>query len=140
MKCNKIERFLPAFLVGGLSGERRDAVARHLRDCAECRQELAALRADESVLRSVETPESPAWLATRVMAEVRDSGMVRSAPKPVWARLLPIAAAVLLVAGGTWAGIRLGTELARGGQTQTEYLDGSDLAFSELVESTLAGE
>ena len=140
MKCNKIERFLPAFLVGGLSGERRDAVARHLRDCAECRQELAALRADESILRSAEAPEAPAWLATRVMAEVRDSGMVRSAPKPVWTRLLPIAAAVLVVAGGTWAGIRLGTELARGGQTQTEYLDGSDLAFSELVESTLAGE
>jgi anti-sigma factor RsiW len=132
MNCNKNKRLLSRYLDHELDQGRRRQVEEHLESCARCRQELAELGATTSRLRELSAPGPSPFLATRVMAEVRLTGRHR---RPAWARLVTTAAAVLLVAGGAFAGLRLGTGLAGNGGTTDELLVSADETFAGFTES-----
>ncbi|HTW92219.1 MAG TPA: zf-HC2 domain-containing protein [bacterium] len=114
MKCDKEK--LVSLADRCLSEHEARAVEEHVAGCANCRQELELLKSDAAMLRQEPKPEVPAYLATRIIAGVRQR-QVQAGPwliatpvgqrglSRIWAR----AAAVVLVALGVW----LGTALAR---------------------------
>jgi anti-sigma factor RsiW len=140
MKCNKVTKRLSAWLDGEVSGTEKDRISRHLEKCANCRQELEILKADANVLRAFESPDASPYLLTRVMAEVRAEEPVRMpARRPWWQRAMPIAAGVLLVAGGLVAGTVMGNQMAGTDTEQQGLLDGTD-SFAEFAETVLVEE
>lgn len=66
MSCERVQNSISARLDGKLSGERAEAVARHLAGCRQCNvraKEMARLR---TVLRDLPPAAPPAYLATRL--------------------------------------------------------------------------
>lgn len=118
MKCNRVLRLLSRYLDQELGVIELRQLEEHLKGCEECQTELSALRADEQVLTSLQVPEIPVFLAGKVMAEVRAGARVRQVP--FWARALPLAAGVVMVAAGAWFGTLLGREFAGNGGTGSE--------------------
>jgi len=112
MKCDRVLRLLSSYLDRQLGAADRAELERHLERCRPCQDELDQLRADQQVLQAVETAPPPPYLRTRVMAEIR-SRATSSAPRPAWARVLAIAATVVVVAGSACAGVALGSSFAR---------------------------
>ena len=109
MKCDEVILRLVSLADGAISAGEAEAVRGHLAACADCRALLEQLRADAGLLRREPAPQVPAFLATRIMAEVR----VRKQPAGRWWGMSPAlarVAAVVLVAVGIW----LGTVLGRG--------------------------
>ena len=137
MKCNNCNRLLSRYLDRELEQDRARAVEEHLECCPACRDELARLAAASERLRALETPGPSPFLVTRVMAEVR---LARRGRRPAWARAMVAAAALLLVAGGAFAGVRLGTGLAGNGGTTDELLVSADETFAGFTESLLTEE
>lgn len=120
MKCNKAARLLPALVAGELEPVVSGKLARHLADCPACAALRAGFEADRALLRELPVSEPGPGLVTRVMAEARTGSRKRAWSLPALLGLRPglaAAALVLLVAGGIWAGARLGTGLVR------EYAD-----------------
>ncbi|MBM4381851.1 MAG: zf-HC2 domain-containing protein [Deltaproteobacteria bacterium] len=66
----RARRRLSEYLDGSLSERAQRAVAIHLDACAQCRRELAELRATVQLLRSLPELEEPAFLATRIEARI----------------------------------------------------------------------
>ena len=66
------EELLPWYANGTLAGEELQAVEDHLRNCAQCRQELAWLQQLRQQIKHIHAPESsPGELArARLMREV----------------------------------------------------------------------
>lgn len=120
MKCDEVRKRLSRFLDGELNVREKELVSRHIEQCPGCRQELAALEADRAILRTAQMPETPAYLVTRVMAEVRSQTSGRQRTSPFWARAFATAAAVLVVVAGAWFGTVLGREIAGNGNGSTE--------------------
>jgi hypothetical protein len=93
-------------------------VRKHVEDCSECRQELAALEAAMHVLEAWDAPEPSPFFETRVAARLRAEREARPAGffERLRSRLLyssnlhlrPVAAGalalLLLIGGGTYAG------------------------------------
>jgi hypothetical protein len=67
--CNGNKEDLVSYLYGDLEGAAKLAFERHLRDCAECRDELAAMRRVRADLLTWSPPE-PAF-AFRIVSEPR---------------------------------------------------------------------
>src|SRR5687768_4041233 len=86
-----------AYLLGALNELERHAFERHLAGCSECQQELERLRpAAEALPGSVAQLDPPPGLKKRLMAEVEgDSHVVPLRPRRP-ARLLAVAAVLLL--------------------------------------------
>jgi anti-sigma factor RsiW len=87
------------YLLGALNDLERQAFERHLRGCAECRDELERLQPAAAALPgSVEQVEPPPGLKRRLMAEVEGDSKVVALPprrrRP--ARLIAVAAVALL--------------------------------------------
>ena len=120
MKCDEVRKRLSRFLDGELNVREKELVSRHIEQCPDCRQEFAALEENRELLRSAQTPEAPAYLVTRVMAEVRSQTSGRQRTSPFWARAFATAAAVLVVVAGAWFGTVLGREIAGNGNGNTE--------------------
>jgi anti-sigma factor RsiW len=137
MKCKNAERLLSRYLDHELDQVRARQLEDHLARCAGCRQELADLAAATDRLRALDAPGPSPFLATRVMAEVR---LARRRHRPAWAKLVATAAAVLLVAGGAFAGVNLGTGLAGNGGSTDELLMSPDDTFAGFTESVLVEE
>lgn len=57
-----LDELLSAYLDGEVSAEERSCVVRHLETCPACRDDLAALHAARSMVRSLPTLEPPAGL------------------------------------------------------------------------------
>jgi len=97
----EIRRNLPAYCSGDLSPSEQAQVRDHLASCPACRGEVAELETVLRLLRTTPQVEPPPWLATRVMARVREQG----SPQSSWLRRLflplhiklPLEAAALLV-------------------------------------------
>jgi anti-sigma factor RsiW len=121
MKCNEILRLLPPYLDGEVPGRVRDGVSAHLSSCPACRSEMEALTADIGLLELAGTPEVTPFLATRVMAEIRQRQVipVRRAFRPGW--VLSMAAGVMLVALSLGVGTLVGSGLAQGSTSATGY-------------------
>ncbi|MBN2537460.1 zf-HC2 domain-containing protein [candidate division WOR-3 bacterium] len=134
MNCNNCNRMLSRYLDRELDQGRASELEEHLARCPACRDELARLAADAEGLRTLESAGPSPFLVTRVMAEVRLS---RRSRRPAWARAMATTAALLLVAGGAFAGIRVGTSLAGNGETTDEMLVSADETFAGFTESLL---
>ncbi|MHB9130056.1 MAG: anti-sigma factor family protein [Armatimonadota bacterium] len=80
MKCPSLEE-LAAYENGSLAREQRTTLDAHLGDCAQCRQELTALRATARLLAAMPAPEMPddLWpgVAARLQASPRPQRWVR---------------------------------------------------------------
>ena len=131
MSC---ETFVPALLqaaadgLDALSAADRDALRRHLEQCAECRRDLEAQRAVRAALTSRVDAEAPVGLVARVVSEI-DAGRswVELLRWRTWTvRLAPVAAGLLI----------LGLVTARDTSDATESVVG----VSELAESWAFGE
>jgi len=132
MNCGQVRRLLPPIHDKELSGRMREGVTSHLASCPACRAELEALEADMGLLEQVSTPEVSPYLATRVMAEVRQ----RSRPVRYGFRgLVGTLAAALVVAVSIGIGVLFGSGLA---QTTTPVTENSTEEAVSYVESSSA--
>lgn len=104
--------------LGHLTGPERDLVMDHVRDCAVCRDELAALSAAvEGTLAAVPRTEPAPGLATSVLSRIG----VREAtePRPRVPRWVGVAAAAVLGLG-LGSGVTLALGDGPGGAPATE--------------------
>jgi anti-sigma factor RsiW len=107
MNCDDMRLRLVSLADGAIGSDEAEAARRHLAACEDCRGLLERLQADAELLRREPAPEVPAFLATRIMADVRG----RKRPAGRWFGLSPAlvrVAAAVLVGVGIWLGILLG--------------------------------
>ncbi len=92
---------LAAYAGGDLDQVQRLQVEAHLAGCASCRAELADLRTALRLIRTTPEAEPPPWLATRIMARIREEeGLKRGWLQRFFFPLqvkLPLEVAALLV-------------------------------------------
>jgi predicted anti-sigma-YlaC factor YlaD len=67
---NQIRNLLPLQVAGGNSREEQMRVDDHLRQCSDCRSELASLRALAADLKSIPAPQPMFGLAQRTRARI----------------------------------------------------------------------
>jgi anti-sigma factor (TIGR02949 family) len=106
MECRHALDRLSPFLDDELDPVASREVARHVASCPDCAAALDRQRKlSESLRRDLEYHRAPDLLRARVMRDVRAATARERAPSPLatssW-RWLSAAAAVILVAGGTW--------------------------------------
>ncbi len=109
MNCSDVR--LEEYLDGELEDAAREAVEAHLNSCGTCRQEMAALRRLEEVLRAAPAGAPPE--AGRFLEEVR-----RRSRRPRWgpwaaAAAIPLAAALVVLVARRSSGEDLEAALAR---------------------------
>ena len=110
MNCENTIKHLEDYLEADLSADEKQAVERHLEQCAACRGELDALQALRAQLADLPVPRMPAGTFERMLENASRRAAPaapqthRFAPSP---RVLATAAAVLLAVG-----IALGLHLA----------------------------
>lgn len=80
---------------GEVASRARSEAEAHLKSCAACRAEHSAQLVVKSLLASLPQEEAPAFLMTRVMAEIKERKGAKSPAKLRWA--YSSAAALLLV-------------------------------------------
>ena len=68
----ELRSMLPALAGGELSKMDQVLLEQHLAECPVCRSELAQLQAVVQAMRSTTELEPPSWLATRIMARVKE--------------------------------------------------------------------
>ncbi len=103
MKCARARACMSPYLEREIEPRACDALEAHLSDCRNCRRELAALRSTVDLLRDLTAPATPAQLADRTLARLREAP---ARGRAAW-RLAPG-----LVAAGLAA--LVGIQLARG--------------------------
>jgi hypothetical protein len=98
---------MPLLLVEALDHASRELTHRHIESCPECSEEWAALKETWQVMGEVPIVEVPPRVRDRFLAEVMPAGVV--APSNVvpfqqrrWTKWLAQAAAVVLLAGGSY--------------------------------------
>jgi anti-sigma factor RsiW len=114
MKCEEVRQLLPEHLLGSLDEPEQLAVGTHLRGCASCRDERAALEEGlDTFSRAAHDLEPPSALRERVLAtmaeEWRDSELAepsrRGSRRPSDRRRSPLlvaaAALLALIAAGS---------------------------------------
>jgi anti-sigma factor RsiW len=116
MKCDRVSSLLSAYLDRELNERGHATVQQHLGQCLYCRDEFERLAADRQLLISPNLPTAPAYLHSRVMAEIRSRTGAVALRQPVWARALGYAAAVAVIVGSAWAGVAVGSSFARLGR------------------------
>ncbi|HEV8564841.1 MAG TPA: zf-HC2 domain-containing protein [Actinomycetota bacterium] len=87
------EELLADYVDGSLGDAARAGVDAHLAECARCRDEAARARSARAALRGLPQVEAPAGVASQALREAART----SADGPRYARILPIAAAAVLV-------------------------------------------
>jgi putative zinc finger protein len=129
--CDTVQERLAEQLLGSTSGEDDLAIRRHLRGCAACRRDAAALGDGLAAFaRAAHDVAPPDELRERVLGAVRDDQLdaaATDAGTPRRRRLLPAVAAVLAIA--------LVASLAWGlGQTRRADRAASDAAsYTDLL-------
>jgi len=91
-ECGQIRELIPDFVAGRVAEEEAASVQAHLRDCAECRDEVELVS-----LLLASRPEAPADLASRLEVAVRRSRP--AAIRPWWAVTAAAIAALALGIG-----------------------------------------
>ena len=86
--------------LGALQGQERQALEKHLAECAACRRELESLRGNTALLAmSTSGPHPPARSRQRLLRAVAQEPRRVEAPIPWWRLPVPIFAMVILLAG-----------------------------------------
>ncbi|MEN6304271.1 MAG: hypothetical protein ABFD96_16175 [Armatimonadia bacterium] len=93
MKCRYC-RELSDYQVGLLKAPERAALEQHLRECACCREELAALQRTAELLRPMPVADAPRETWQHVQARLTPRKQHHHVPARYW---VPAAAAVLLL-------------------------------------------
>ncbi len=92
------EELLPWYANGTLAEEELQRVEDHLRNCAQCRQELAWLKQLRQQIKQTHLPESPGELArAKLMRAVRQQPRARRAQW--WQAALAASLAVIIIQG-----------------------------------------
>ena len=131
-KHDEIREMFPEYLGGSLSGEVRNAVEVHLRDCPACRSELSMM----SELVSIDAPDPGnlfwATLPRKVEGLVNGGKEHRFSVKSLFFKFVPAAAAIaiLLVLLLTGTGSELDTSL--NGPSKVTYREYSDLTPEDI--------
>lgn len=74
----ELRSMLPAMAGGDLVKTELALLEQHLAECRECRAELAELQLVLQAMRETPELEPPPWLATRIMAQVREEAASRT--------------------------------------------------------------
>ena len=151
MGCDEVRDSLPEHLLGTLASEDEAAVRHHLRGCGSCRRDLAQLGEGLSTFaRAAHQAEPPPDLKDRVMqavaeehaasanpAEVPGGGPRQDRGRSLRARVLAVAAAVVVLAASGWGvaqTIRASnlSERAHAYQVFLDALGGRDVRVARL--------
>jgi len=152
MKCSRIKKKLSAYLDGEMPEHEKNIISEHLRQCKDCRAELAALSAVRDVLKSIEGMEVPPYFIARLRQHIK----AQAKPLPFLQRIKSLAVtaatAFALVASlfiGNQAGKTLYQSIAQTPEPVTaetsnvfglsafeEFPDGS---LSDIYDELLAG-
>jgi anti-sigma-K factor RskA len=99
MERAEIHELSAAYALDALDTDEREAFSRHLAQCAECREAVAAFQDVAADLAyDADAPPPPPALRDRILAEARSDGAsVVALPRRRWA--LPLAAAAAVAAG-----------------------------------------
>ena len=95
------------YALDALDDDERERFERHLRECEQCRTQLAELQGAAAALAYAESREPPPELRQRILDAARENGKVIQFPRRRW--LFPAtvataaAAAVAAIAVGVWA-------------------------------------
>lgn len=97
---------LTEYQLGLLDDNAASTVRRHLEECEDCREELAALERLDQFIEPAEQLEAPSdmWSGVRARMKPRRAPwwqVWRESPRPA----LAMAAAMLLAVGGIWLGL-----------------------------------
>jgi hypothetical protein len=102
--CMEVREDLSAYFDGETTGEERELIESHLRDCAECLRELDTFKRVDDVYTKVERVRAASGFDARVRQAVvtgATSGAPRGRRIPRWAGpLVAAAAAAVVVFGG----------------------------------------
>ena len=106
MRCAQVREKLTEYQLDLLGdGEAREVQA-HIDECADCREELAALERMDELIQPAEHHEAPRDMWAGVQARMKPRRapwwqVWRAAPKPA----IAMAAAMLIAIGGIWLGL-----------------------------------
>jgi anti-sigma factor RsiW len=98
--CERLQEQLNSFLDGELDAAHAVSLSAHLEECPECRRELVALKATQTLLRSAPVPDGR-QAQRQALATFRNSSTAeRPVPRsrPVWQGVLASAAATAVLA------------------------------------------
>jgi anti-sigma-K factor RskA len=107
MTHTEYQELLAAYALDAIDARDGQALGEHLATCAQCREELAALRDSTALLAYATKPEAPgAHVRAEILAKVRakeGDGRAHVLPMPqrartVWPALVKLAAAIAFVA------------------------------------------
>ena len=107
MKCKDVRKLLVGYADRALAEAEAGQVREQLDSCDSCRQELELLRADAALLRGEARPDVPPYMATRVMARIRERSGARRAAFGLSLVFVRVGF-VVLAAVGRWLGVGLG--------------------------------
>ena len=107
MKCEDVRKLLVAYADRALAETEAGRVREHLDSCESCLQELELLRADAALLRGEARPDVPAYVAARVMAQIRERSGARHAGSGLSLVFVRVGF-VVVAAVGLWLGVVLG--------------------------------
>ena len=89
---------LADYVDGALADAERAGVDAHMETCARCRDEVALAGRARVALKGMPLAEAPAGIASRALSEASSAGKAaRAEGPPRWTRVLPIAAAAVVV-------------------------------------------
>jgi anti-sigma factor RsiW len=73
MKCSEVHRWIQLYLDGRLDGHRLPSLARHLRTCDACRDDLASYQAIVERVGAIDPLRQPEELTRAVMLRIRQT-------------------------------------------------------------------
>jgi hypothetical protein len=85
MTHNDIRHKLSEYIDGSVAPDERTAIDDHLATCAECSDALRELRKTIEAVKQIEEVDAPAWMTSKIMANVRDE---QEAKKDIWHRVV----------------------------------------------------
>ncbi len=140
MKNECIHKDLIFYLDNELSAETRTAVEKHLEECADCRSFLVFLQEGMQIIEKEKNPEVTPFFYTRLSARLDEKQVYQTQSQ--WARLAQPAFFSLVLLGGIYGGLKLGSNasLPEVNQQATSSVQMLNDFETEPIESFLLDE